>query len=149
MHSLSQTAYSVADPPFPAGGHRKGPPKERQSLGNRGWGLQDLSQGCRELGLAPGWDSRRVAAVLEWWQSQKRGPVRFPLGLVKLLLVSVLEERAQSLAVSFVTAEAEQGPLLRAKDAHEKHDNPCPGEICYSNIFCLCSRTVIFLLLSY
>lgn len=41
----------------------------------------------------------------------------------------MLEERAQSLAVSFVMAEAEQGPLLRAKDAHEKHDNPCPGEI--------------------
>lgn len=26
-------------------------------------------------------------------------------------------------------AEAEQGPLLCAKDAHEKDANPCPGEM--------------------
>lgn len=36
MHSLPQTALQFAV---------KGPPRERQSLGDRGWGLQDLSQG--------------------------------------------------------------------------------------------------------
>lgn len=47
----------------------------------------------------------------------------------------VAELKAGTGPVSFgvskapVGLSAEQGPLLRAKDAHEKHDNLCPGEI--------------------
>lgn len=66
-------------------------------------------------------------------------------GLAKLLLVSVLEERAQGPAVSLGMAEADRDCSPVPKLLRRTVIFPALGRW----LFCLCSRTVIFLLLSY
>lgn len=94
--------------------------------------------GLQEAGVSPGTGLTQggccLSVVAELKGAAGTSQSGFLWGLVKLLLVLVLEERTQSLAASFAMAEvcsgqADQGLLLCAKVAHEKRDNPCPGHI--------------------
>lgn len=103
-------------------------------------------QGCRELGLFPGWDLPTVAAALlplpaavAEVKAGAMGTSAASFGLAELLLVSVLQERTQGTAVSLGMAEADRDCSPVPKLLRRTLVIPALGRW----LFCLCSRTVI------